>query len=877
MRAAIVKNNGVQRLCCRLVSMSSLLLFLTIAFSSTAGAQQVLRVGLYDNPPKLMADENGQLSGILGDLLRQIAERENWQLQIVPCQWADCLQMLENGELDLMPDVALDSARGLRFEFHQVPALISWSQIYEARGQGILSVLDLQGKRIAILDGSIQQDYLQSLVDSFDLSVEWVLFDNFEQAFLSVRSGESDAVASSHHYGDIQAANLGLISTPILFSPSQLYYAAPANTNAAILATLDSYLSSWISNEQSPYYQIMRQYNAESTLSALPVWLLWLAAGTVVALLIAIAFNLMLHYQVDQRTKSLAASENRLDTILNSVEAYIFIKDRELRYQYANRKVCELLGVDAIEIIGKTDADFFDEQTCDNLRNNDLRVIEQGERVADEEVNSIPGDPDKHTFLSVKLPLRNPDGSVYALCGISTDITEHKQIRNQLHQLAYFDPLTGLPNRRLILDRLEHAVASHGRTGYQGALILIDIDNFKVINDTLGHHMGDVLLKRVAERLERSLLSTDSVGRLGADEFVVIVEDLARRLDEALDRVHTLADNFRRQLNEPFDLDGRSTNCSVSIGVALFSDGQGSTDELLKAADLALSAAKEAGRNSVTFFDPQMQQQVSRRSTLESAMRRALHDQEFALHLQPQVDTNGHLIGMEALLRWHDEQLGSIGPDEFIPVAESTALIVPLGEWVISEACRILDSWRQHPVLAQMTLSVNISPRQFHHPNFVPHVRQQLKSAGLDGRRIELEVTESLFIDDALSTITLMNELIHCGVKFALDDFGTGYASLSYLKKLPISRLKIDQSFVRDLLDDPNDEAIVRTIIALGDSLELQVIAEGVETPSQLERLREMGCRYYQGFYFGKPMPDSHWRLALRDDSSALIPDSAPA
>ncbi|ALO47282.1 EAL domain-containing protein [Pseudohongiella spirulinae] len=854
--------------------MFGFLLFLTVVFSSATNAQQVLRVGVYDNPPKLMTGANGQLSGILGDLLTQIADRENWQLQVIRCQWADCLQMLENGELDLMPDVALDSARGLRFDFHQVPALISWSQIYEARGQSILSVLDLQDKRIAVLDDSIQQDYLLSLVESFDLSVDWVLFDNFEQAFLSVQSGASDAVASSHHYGDIQAANLGLVSTPILFSPSQLYYAAPANSNADILATLDSYLSSWINNEQSPYYEIMQQYNAESTLLALPTWLVWAAVAMVLALLLAIVFNLMLHYQVSQRTQSLAASENRLDTILNSVEAYIFIKDRQLRYQYANRKVCELFGIEPGEIIGKTDAEFFDEQTCARLQANDRRVIDEGERVADEEINTIAGYPEKHTFLSVKLPLREPDGSIYALCGISTDITEHKQIRNQLHQLAYFDPLTGLPNRRLILDRLEHAVATHSRTGFQGALILIDIDNFKFINDALGHHTGDALLKKVAQRLERGLLNTDTAGRLGADEFVVIVEDLALQLNDALDRVHSLADAFRRQLSEPFDLDGKSTNCSVSIGVALFSDGRGNTDELLKAADLALAAAKESGRNSVSFFDPQMQLQVSRRSALETAMRRALQDGLFTLHFQPQVDSQGCLIGMEALLRWHDEQLGTVGPDEFIPVAESSALIVPLGAWVITEACRILSSWRDHPQLAQISLSVNISPRQFHHPDFVPHVTHQLKAFAINAHQLELEVTESLFIDDIDNTISLMNELINSGVMFALDDFGTGYASLSYLKKLPISRLKIDQSFVRDLLDDPNDEAIVRTIIALGNSLELQVIAEGVETPAQLSRLQEMGCRFYQGYCFGKPMPDSHWLLMLRDSQTVLSPMS---
>jgi diguanylate cyclase (GGDEF)-like protein/PAS domain S-box-containing protein len=421
----------------------------------------------------------------------------------------------------------------------------------------------------------------------------------------------------------------------------------------------------------------LRPWREFSEDARLPVWLIWSLVITTAALLLALGFSLLLRLKVNEKTRSLVASENRLNTILNSVEAYIYIKDHKLRYQYANRKVCELFGLPAEEIIGKTDAAFFDEATCEHLYENDMRVLREGERVADEESNIMASDQQKHEFISVKLPLRNPDGSIYALCGISTDVTEHKQIRNQLHQLAFFDALTGLPNRRLILDRLDHAMASRQKTGYEGALLLIDLDHFKTVNDTLGHEMGDLLLQQVAKRLERGLLTTDSAGRLGADEFVLIVEDVALNANDALVRVRDMAEFLRNQLAQPFDLRGNEYVCSVSVGVAMFSDAGGDTDALLKGADLALAAAKTAGRNMVRFFNPDMQVEVTRRTRIENALRKAIDGNYLTLHLQPQVDEHGATVSLEALLRMTDPALGEVSPGDFIPVAETSGLIVP--------------------------------------------------------------------------------------------------------------------------------------------------------------------------------------------------------
>ncbi|HDZ10133.1 EAL domain-containing protein [Pseudohongiella sp.] len=834
-----------------------LLLCATVACPVTA--QTTLRVGVYENTPKIFLDGDGRIGGMFGELLTEIAQREAWQIEPVPCQWNECLQMLESGTLDIMPDVAYIPERAQRFDFHRNEALLSWSQLYERDGLGLFSLLDLDGLRLAVLRGSIQQRYLMELAENFDLAVEWVWVDSLAAAFQAVASGLSDAAVANHFYGDMMAFEHGLQRTPIMFQPSRLYFAVPAGRHADLLAVIDTYLDQWKTDESSPYYDLLRRWSIEPD-AALPVVVWWLIGILALALLGATLFAILLRFKVAEKTQSLTASETRLNTILNSVDAHIYIKDYKLRYQYANRKVCDFFGMSLDDIVGKKDSDFFDEKTCALLEQNDLQVIRHGERVADEEASILVRNQQQHDFLSIKIPLRNPDNSIYALCGISTDISELKQIRDQLHQLAFFDSLTGLPNRRLVLDRLDHAMAGRNKTGYEGALLFLDLDDFKVINDTLGHDAGDQLLQMFARRLERGLLSTDTVGRLGADEFVLIVEDIAVNAEDSLVRVRDMADILRRQLNQPFDLAGVDYVCAVSIGIAMFSDAKdGDVEALLKAADLALNAAKTEG-NSVCFFNPEMQIEVTRRTRIETALRKALAGDNLDLHLQPQVDAEGRVFSMEALLRWHDPQMGQVAPSDFIPVAETCGLIVPLGEWVLATACEMLADWKKDPVLSTLTLAVNISPRQFHHADFVDHILKCLERNQVDGARLELEVTEGLLIENVDVTVEKMDRLRERGIRFSLDDFGTGYASLGYLKRLPLSQLKIDQSFVRDLLLDPNDEAIVRTILALGSSLDLRVLAEGVETLALAERLREMGCQYFQGYYFSRPQPESYWR-----------------
>ena len=387
-----------------------------------------------------------------------------------------------------------------------------------------------------------------------------------------------------------------------------------------------------------------------------------------------------------------------------------------------------------------------------------------------------------------------------------------------------------------------------------GALLFIDLDNFKTLNDTLGHDQGDALLQQVAQRLARCVREGDTVARLGGDEFVVMLESLSGSMKEAAAHAEIVGEKIVATLGQPYSLTGYEHRSSASIGVAMFLGCNDVAEELLKRADMAMYQAKSAGRNTMRFFDPAMQAVVSARATLESGLREALQKSHFVLNYQAQVDSAYRITGAEVLLRWQNPQYAQIPSRAFIPVAEETGLILPIGQWVLETACERLAEWAKDPTLSHLSIAVNISARQFQQKNFVDLVLQAIERTGANPLRLKLELTESMLLHDVDDVIAKMGALKAKGVGFSLDDFGTGYSSLAYLKRLPLDQLKIDQGFIRDILSDPDDAAIARMIVALGENFGLTVIAEGVESEKQLLKLAEQGCNHYQGFLFCRPL-----------------------
>ncbi|MDR3418552.1 MAG: EAL domain-containing protein [Nevskia sp.] len=552
--------------------------------------------------------------------------------------------------------------------------------------------------------------------------------------------------------------------------------------------------------------------------------------------------------------RDLRDSETRLRTLVQTIPDLVWLKDPDGAYLRCNPKVERLLDAAEADIVGRTDYDFFERELADAFRAQDLEAMQTGAPSVNEEWLTFADNGYRGLFETVKTPVRDPAGKLIGVLGISRDISARKATERKIEHLAYHDALTGLPNRRLLLDRLQQALAGSARTGNHGALLFVDLDNFKLVNDTCGHETGDRLLLEVAGRLVACVREGDTIARLGGDEFVVMLIDLKESATEAAAQAISVGEKIQAELNRPYAMAGRVHHSSPSIGIALFCGQAESVDELLKQADIAMYQAKAAGRNTVRFFDPQMQATLATRALLEESLRLGIQAGQFVLHYQPQIDAGRGVIGAEALLRWVRPERGVVLPGEFIPLAEETGLIVAIGRWVLEASCARLSAWAGDPRTRDLYLAVNVSARQFRQADFVEQVRGALHGSGAPATRLKLELTESLMLHDVADTIGKMQALREIGIGFSMDDFGTGHSSLAYLARLPLDELKIDQSFVNQLPQAAGDAAVVQTIITLARSLGLAVIAEGVETEAQREFLERHGCPTWQGFLFGRPM-----------------------
>ncbi len=474
--------------------------------------------------------------------------------------------------------------------------------------------------------------------------------------------------------------------------------------------------------------------------------------------------------------------------------------------------------------------------------------------------------------LPRELEARRKDGSIFPMSlsvsratragqtifiGSIRDLSQHRRDENEIRRLAYHDALTGLPNRRLLMDHLKHAITCSARSGMYGAIMLLDLDHFKLLNDTLGHSAGDELLLEVTQRLQTCIRESDHLARMGGDEFAILLEDLSPLPHEAATQAEAVAKKILMALSAPYFIGQQIHNSSTSIGIVLFMQENDASGDLIKKADVAMYQAKSAGRNTAHFFDPGLQAIASAWIDMKNDLIVGMARREFELFYQVQVNRDGDCTGVEALIRWHHPQKGMISPAQFIPVAEESGLILQLGQWVLETACAQLHEWHKQPAQASWTIAVNVSARQFADNQFVANVTHALNKTGANPQNLKLELTESMLANDLESIAAKMSAIKALGVSFSLDDFGTGYSSLTYLKRLPLDQLKVDQSFIREVLSDHNDATIVRTILALGHNLNLNVIAEGVESAAQRDFLLDIGCDAFQGYYFGKPLPAS--------------------
>ncbi|MDX1696040.1 MAG: EAL domain-containing protein [Ketobacteraceae bacterium] len=559
-----------------------------------------------------------------------------------------------------------------------------------------------------------------------------------------------------------------------------------------------------------------------------------------------------------ERERVIYESERHKQKIINTVPHMIYARDAEGRFVFANKATADAYGMSVEDVEHSYLKDLhskLSEQQMRQFRSSDMAIIEgkMPEYVAEEVFTNAAGE--ELAIHTHKIPL-SYYGDMICL-GVSVDITEQKNAEAIIRHQAYHDPLTNLPNRLRLIETLESEIERSNRHHYVGAVLFIDLDHFKKINDSLGHPVGDLVLQEIASRLENNSRAEDVVARLGGDEFVVVTPEIGECIEEGAKAALDIAEKLREMIAMPIVSGGQTLRVTASFGIVMFPEKDKDVHEILRYADTAMYHAKDEGRDTVEFFSENMAELVDRHLELENELRKAIDEEQFVLHYQPQLNCkSGKVVGAEALLRWNHPRMGLVSPGEFIPILESTRLIVPAGRWLLRRAFKDVKSWRQQGLWREgQRVGINISPRQFRDKHFIDDVKTAIDETGINPAWIEFEITEGIVIHNVEETIDIMNKLCDLGISFSLDDFGTGYSSLSYLKQLPVSSLKVDQTFVRDISTDPNDAAIVEATLAMARGLDMDVIAEGVETRDQLEFLISHNCEMCQGYYFSRPLP----------------------
>ncbi|MDG4867467.1 EAL domain-containing protein [Guyparkeria sp. 1SP6A2] len=953
---------------------------LALAFSPASAQPREVTVGFYDNDPKVLRDADGRPAGIFIDLIERVAEAEDWQLAFEYCEWADCLERTVGGEIDLMPDVAISDARKERLDFHAQPVLHSWSQVYRRPDVPISSILDLKGRRVALLEGSIQQARLDALLGDFGLSYEPVLVGDFRSAFALVAQGEADAAVVNHLFGARYHQEFDLTRTPMVFEPSRLFFATAKGENPELLAVIDRHLSAWQANGDSVFFDVLERWMGERPRFHVPDWIWWMGAMGLVLLLAALGVSTWLRRQVAQRTRRLVEASGALETAYQVIDAspvvlfrwrlapgwpveYVSGNVRRWGYEaeaFLSGDLCfadvvhpdDLARVSAdVErhLAGDTDAfrqeyrivrpdgtprwvedltrvtrdsqgrverlegvvtDVTERRESERRQREAAAVIEntlEGVMITDRDERIIMvnrafesltdyseaeamGRP--VTFLDAEsgqnpwprirqqlerenhwqgeLTSRRKKGEVFPelrtisrVAGLTgeqdhvvhmfTDMSRLRASEERLDFLARHDSLTGLPNRTRLLSHMRERMAVSN--GQRLGLLMIDLDRFRDINESYGHHVGDDLLRQVAARLS-DVPGNRFLARLGGDEFSVLREDFETEMDLA-----RLAEGLIEALSRPVALaDVGEVRLGASIGITIYPEYGHTPETLLQQADAALYRAKTEGRGSFRFFDESLTSSARQRTELETRLRRAIEQEDLEMHYQPQVDIQtGQMIGAEALVRWRDGSRGLIPPAVFIPIAEQSGLIRALGEWVLRDVCRQGREWLDAG-LAVPRLAVNLSAQQLQEADLVDRVRQILVDTGYPADGLELELTESALMHRQEHAMSVLHQLKDLGVQLAIDDFGTGYSSLAYLRQFPVEVLKIDKRFIDDLAENDDDREIATAILAMGHALGLSVLAEGVETAEQLGFLRDNGCDSFQGYLFSPPLPAQDFR-----------------
>ncbi|MCW8857964.1 MAG: EAL domain-containing protein [Kangiella sp.] len=834
-----------------LVTLLTLTLIWNFQGDDSDSAREV-RVGLYQNSPKIYRNSEGQPDGLFIMLLEAIAEEESWDLAYVDCEWSECLSLLSNNTIDLMPDVAITDERDRRFDFHSNAVTHSWSEVWARKDLDILGLPDLQGMRIAVLRDSVQEVALQQMMMGYGLGFKPVHVDTYSQGFQTVIDAKADAVITNVQFADIHGPQFNLKETPIMLNPASLFYVTASGKNHDLLKAIDKNIEIWRADPDSVYFEALKSTMVPIQEPVIPKLLLWalIIGGTMILIMFGVTG--LLRWQVQKRTKALSRTNVRFNHLLKASPVVLYqlvMEEGGFKPVWVSANVKRLFGYKPEELY---DINWWKSVLHEDDRSKTVEqfggIFEKGHVVYE---YRILDSEDRVRYIRDELQLlaNSVDGHV-EIVGSWSDLTDIYEKEDRLVFLSQYDPFTHLPNRQKLHERVEEAIERSKQFNENFAILSIDIDRFKKINETLSYQVGDAVILRVAERLKHILKVDDTLARIGGDDFVLVINE---QID--VNRVSKIARKVLKRFAAPLRVDDHELMITASIGIAIYPEDGRDPDTLLKNAEIARYSAKSAGRNRFEFFNDRLSEGMHEDLMLENALRMAVERNELILHYQPLIDfTDLKMVGVEALVRWQHPTMGLIPPFKFIPLAEEAGLIGDIGLWVLQEACRQMIEWGKDGVEVG-SLSVNISVHQIESGQLPQQVKEVLKDFGVAPERLFLELTESTIMQDPKQASIAMAEFKEMGVKLAVDDFGTGYSSMAYLKRLPLDRLKIDRSFIKDIGTDTNDEVICKAIVQLAKSLGLETVAEGVEEESQAEFLNGLGCDVAQGYLYSKPVP----------------------
>jgi diguanylate cyclase (GGDEF)-like protein/PAS domain S-box-containing protein len=827
-----------------------------VAVVKNKGNKPVYHIGIFDSPPLSSLDKNGNPQGLIVDLINQISEKERLEVEWHFEDWSVMINQVKSNQIDLITSVGFTNERALFMDYSKQSFITVWGQVFLPVNSKIEGLFDLNNKTIAIMKDGVNGTRFKQQCLEFEIKCNIKEVKDYPEVFRLVQSGEVDGGVSNNLVGSAYINDYQMISSSIVFNPFKVYIAAPKGENQELLNVFDQYISNWKDDPQSFYYQTRLKWLQKKTTNPLPIWfwsiILGLGVLAITATIIAYFFN----KQVKVRIRQLSKRQRQFHQIINLIPYMIYAADKQGNVLLANKTASDYFGMEVQDFENCNVKQLTDSnQQYEKLLNDNLDESLNEDTTEHREIKTANANGKERVLYLSKTPFSGREDSTSAVVTVAVDITEIKNFEAKIKQLAHFDSLTTLPNRILLREIIDQSLEKSMAGVYSGALLFIDLDLFKTINDSRGHGLGDLLIKEVAIRIESLLHENECVARLGGDEFVVHLPNLNYD-DRKTEKIAVLkAEQVLEEIAKPYIVDGERFYMTASIGIVVYPRDGDSQEILLQRADTAMYKAKDNGRNQLHVFNQQIEADVIRQHTLENELRQAEKRGEFRLVYQPIVEGESRkTVGSEALIRWNHPTKGIISPNDFIKIAEQTKLIISIGEWILEEVCRKIRFWLDHG-RKDFFIAVNLSVVQIKDETFYSKVLELVHKYNIPKNYLEMEVTESILMKETVRASKVLKQLKLLGIRISIDDFGTGYSSFNYLIKLPLDKIKIDRTFVNNINKDDNSETIIRTIIRMAKELNMDVVAEGIETKAQFEFLLSQSCQYFQGYYFSKPIP----------------------